>query len=104
MSTTHTDHRKNQEAVRRRFLLALRELRLGHAVSPDMVNIDGDGFSISDLTVGQLAILANFLEDATTTRVETAEDRPTLVGGLTQPERLPVSFTAARITPQAVLS
>lgn len=103
---THTphEHRKNQEAVRRRFLRALGELGLDHAVTADRVQFEGSGFVIANLSVGQLAALTNVLEDAASS-VEIAEsDRPSLVGGITQPERLPVSFTAARIAPQAVLS
>ena len=102
--TTHPTHHKNEEAVRRRFLRALAELGLQQAVPANSITIDHNGLTITGLSVGQLALLTNALEDVAST-VEVAEQElPQLVGGLTQPERLPVSFTSARISPQAVLS
>ncbi len=95
---------KNQEAVRRRFLRALTDLGLQRVVPDRCIQANDAGFDIIGLTVGQLAQLTNALED-TMNMVEVSEqDQPLHVGGLTQPERLPVSFTAARVTSQAVLS
>ena len=102
--TTHPAHHKNEEAVRRRFLRALAELGLQQAVPAKSITIDHNGLTITGLSVGQLALLTNALEEAAS-EIETVEQElPQLVGGLTQPDRLPVSFTSARISPQAVLS
>lgn len=95
---------KNQEAVRRRFLRALSDLGLQRVVPATSVQVSEEGFTISGLSVGQLAQLTNVLEDALNMVDIPEQDRTPLIGGLTQPERLPVSFTAARVTPQAVLS
>lgn len=108
--TQPTDHHlesdisKNHDAVRRRFLRALADLGLQRVVPASAVQVSETGFTIAGLSVGQLALLTNALEDAATEVDSIEQERPQLVGGLTQPDRLPVSFTAARIAPQAVLS
>ncbi len=96
--------RANQEAVRRRFLRALADLGLQRVVPATSVQVSEESFNITGLSVGQLAQLTNALEDAPS-MVEVADQvSPLLVGDLTQPDRLPVSFTAARVAPQAVMS
>jgi len=99
-----TEFSKNQEAVRRRFLRALSDLGLHRVVPASSIQASDTGFTISGLSIGQLALLTNALEDAATMVDVSDPNPPVLVGGLTQPDRLPVSFTAARIAPQAVLS
>ena len=95
---------KNQDAVRRRFMRALSDLGLQRVVPAHAIHASDAGFSITGLSVGQLALLTNALEDAVTMVDVDSQEQPLLVGGLSQPDRLPVSFTAARVTPQAVLS
>ncbi len=96
--------RKNQDAVRRRFLHAITDLGLQRVVPDRCIQANDAGFDIIGLSVGQLAQLTNALEDAMKMVDVDDQNQPLLIGGLTQPERLPVSFTAARVTPQAVLS
>ena len=95
---------KNQDAVRRRFLRALSDLGLQRVVPAHAVQVSDAGVSIIGLSVGQLAQLTNALEDAVSKVDVSEQEQPLLVGGLTQPDRLPVSFTAARVAPHAVLS
>ena len=95
---------KNQDAVRRRFLRALTDLGLQRVVPATSVQVTEEGFNINGLSVGQLAQLTNVLEDALNMVDVPDQDQPVLVGGLAQPDRLPVSFTAARIAPHAVMS
>ena len=103
-SPARSGNRKNQEALLRRFFRALNDLGIADAVPAASVRITRDGFSITGLTVGQLALLTNALEDAVESPAPFADPAPLLEGGLTQPERLPVSFTAARIVSQLVNS
>ena len=96
--------RANQESVRRRFLRALADLGLQRVVPATSVQMTDMGFAISGLSVGQLAQITNALDDAVNLVDVAVQSEPLLVGGLTQPDRLPVSFTPARVTPQTVLS
>lgn len=102
--TTPTEHLRNQHALRRRFLRALAELGLQTAVPADNIQISGGGFTIGSLSVGQLAALTNVLEDAAGGASTIDPDQSPSFGELTQPDRLPVSFTAARIPQQLVNS
>lgn len=103
MSTPQNSQR-NEHALRRRFERAITDLGLAAVIPPAALHADASGFTLGSLSMRQLTLLTNVLEDAASRHVATDVEATPFVLGLTQPDRLPVSFTAARISPQVVHS
>ena len=103
MSTPH-DSQRNEQALRRRFERAITDLGLAAVIPPAMLQADASGFTLGSLSMRQLTLLTNVLEDAASRHMATEVEVTPFVHGLTQPDRLPVSFTAARVSPQVVHS
>ena len=100
MSTPH-DSQRNEHALRRRFERALADLGLASVIPPAALQVGSSGFTLGSLSVRQLTLLTNVLEDAASRHTTTDAEVTPFVLGLTQPDRLPVSFTAARISSMA---
>jgi hypothetical protein len=98
-----TIHPGNQQAARRRFNRALSDLGLDSLIPPTAFQADGSKFTLDSLSLRQVTLLTNALEDAAAHRVRTAHYSVTPQSPA-QPERLPVAFTAARISPLLVQS
>lgn len=103
MSTPH-DFQRNEQALRRRFERAITDLGLAAVIPPAMLRADASGFTLGSLSMRQLTLLTNVLEDAASRHATSEVEVTPFVLGLTQPDRLPVSFTAARVSPQVVHS
>jgi hypothetical protein len=103
MNTQEHTHLANHEALRRRLLRALSDLGLGSVLPAAMFTVEEAGISLGSLTMRQVTLLTNALEDAAN-RVGQQVSAVGIVHDHAQPERLPVAFTAARISPLVVQS
>ena len=101
MNTPQHTHLANLESLRRRLLRALSDLGLGAELPAATFTVDEAGISLGSLTMRQVTLLTNALEDAAT-RIGQPVSAVGIVHSHALPERLPVAFTAARISPLVV--